>query len=573
MRRLDSFPTALREYEFVSAEPSPSAVTTDPPGRLKATGIDVRRFPWIRPLAGDYAYNFKQVEGLYAGNPMEPEAWRDAVGRAQQKTRDRAALVSLLAAQQAQRNAPPEARAAAARFADPASVAVVTGQQAGVFGGPLFTLLKALTAIQLARRTERDLQVPLVAVFWVDAEDHDWAEVRSCTVLDAEFQPRTVTLPDLEGAGELPIAQLELDAHVEQTIEELAAALQPTEFTAQVLADIRTAWKPGAGMARGFATWIETLLGPHGLVVFESADPSAKPLVAEVFAKELASPGRTAALAAEAGDALAARGHAPQVVPHSDSVSLFRLNGGRTPIKKQGDHLVIGDTVHSSQELAREAAASPGRFSPNVLLRPIVQDTLFPTICYVPGPSELAYLGQLRGVYEAFGVPMPLFFPRTTATLLDSGATRFIAKYGVPIQDLRTPDESALNKLLESQLPASVEESLRDAVTQTQQAMARVVEALPSLDPTLEGAAKTTLGKMEHELRSLHSKVIHAAKKRHETLRRQFVRAQAQAFPHGHPQERTLGVVYFLNKYGPGLVDLLLEELPIDPGQHWLITL
>jgi bacillithiol biosynthesis cysteine-adding enzyme BshC len=548
-------------------------VTTDPAGRLKATGLDVRSFPWIRPLAGDYAYNFKQVEGLYAGNPMEPEAWRDAVARAQQKTRDRATLVSLLQAQQVERSAHPAAHAAAARLADPTSVAVVTGQQAGVFGGPLYTLLKALTAIQLARRTERDLNVPVVSVFWVDAEDHDWEEVRSCTVLDAGFQPRTVTLADLEGAGQLPIAQLELVPQVEDTIAELAAALQQTEFTPQVLSDIRAAWKPGTGMARAFARWIETLLGPHGLVVFESADRDAKPLVADVFARELSSPGRTAALAAEAGEALAARGHAPQVVPHLDSVSLFRLNGGRTPIKKQGDHLVIGETTHSSQELAQEATASPGRFSPNVLLRPIVQDTLFPTICYVAGPSELAYLGQLRGVYEAFGVPMPLFVPRSSATLLDSGATRFLEKYTVPFFDLRTPDESALNKLLEAQLPAGVEESLRDAATQMHQAMARVVEALPSLDPTLEGAAKTTLGKMEHELRSLHSKVIHAAKKRDETLRRQFVRAQAQAFPHGHPQERTLAVVYFLNKYGPGLVDLLLEELPIDPGQHWLITL
>jgi bacillithiol biosynthesis cysteine-adding enzyme BshC len=573
MRSLDSLSTALREYGFVSAEPSSSAVTTDHAGRLKATGIDVRTFPWIRPLAGDYAYNFSQVEGLYAGNPMEPDAWRDAVARAQQKPRDRATITSLLQAQQAQRNAPPEARAAAARLADPASVAVVTGQQAGVFGGPLFTLLKALTALQLARRTERDLKVPVVTVFWVDAEDHDWPEVRSCTVLDAEFQPRTVTLADLEGAGELPIAQLELGAHVEGTIAELASSLQQTEFTSQILADLRAAWKPGTGMARAFATWIETLLGPHGLVVFESADPSAKPLVAEVFAAELSSPGRTAALAAQAGEALAARGHAPQVVPNPDSVSLFRLNGGRTPIKKLGDQLVIGESTHSVDELAREATGHPERFSPNVLLRPLVQDTLFPTICYVPGPSELAYLGQLRGVYDAFGVPMPLFFPRTTATLLDSGATRFLEKYAVPFFDLRTPDESALNKLLETQLPAIVEESLRDAATQTQQAMARVVEALPALDPTLAGAAKTTLGKMEHELRSLHSKVIHAAKKRDETLRRQFVRAQAQAFPHGHPQERTLGVVYFLNKYGPGLVDLLLEELPVDPGQHWLVTL
>jgi bacillithiol biosynthesis cysteine-adding enzyme BshC len=557
----------------VPVEPSTPERAAGSPGRLKTTGVDVRRFPWIRPLAGDYAYNFKQVEGLYAGDPTDPQAWRDAVARAQRYTRDRGALVSLLSAQQEQRGAPAAARAAAARLSDPTSVAVVTGQQAGVFGGPLFTLLKAITALQLARRTERDLKVPAQAIFWVDAEDHDWEEVRSCTVLDAEFQPRTVTLADLEGAGERPVAGLMLDTRVERTIQELAGILQATEFTTQLLADLRTAWTPGIGVARAFAIWLERVLGPHGLVVFESADPAAKPLVSNVFARELSAPGRTAALAAEAGETLASRGHAPQVVPQPDSVSLFSLDGGRRPIRRQGHQLVIGEDLHSADALSREAAARPGAFSPNVLLRPIVQDTLFPTICYVAGPSELAYLGQLRGVYEQFGVPMPLMFPRTTATLLDSGAARFLSKYGVAFEDLRTPDESTLNRLLEAQLPASVEESLRDAGSRTDEAMHRVMQALPLLDPTLVGAAKTTLGKIEHDLQSLHGKVIHAAKKKNETLRRQFTRAQAQAFPQGHPQERTLAVVYFLNKFGPGLVDLLLDELPIDLGQHWLITL
>jgi bacillithiol biosynthesis cysteine-adding enzyme BshC len=554
----------------VTAEPS---APTESTGRLHVTGIDVRRFPWIRPLAGDYAYNFKQVEGLYAGDPLQPAAWRDAVRRAQQYPRDRARIADLLTRQQNERGAPPEARAGAARLADPATVAIVTGQQAGAFGGPMYTLLKAIAALQLARNTERDHGAPAVAVFWVEAEDHDWEEIRSCTVLDAEFQPRTVTLADLEGAGELPIARLTLDEGVERTIDELAGILQRTEFTDAVIADLRAAWKPGTGMAHAFAIWLEKVLGRHGLVVFESADPAAKPLVADVFAKELASPGRTAALAARAGEELAARGHAPQVVPQPDNVALFSIEGGRTAIRRQGDQLVIGDRAFDSATLAKTAAASPDGFSPNVLLRPIVQDTLFPTVCYVAGPSELAYLGQLREVYAQFGVPMPLMFPRTTATLLDSGAARFLNKYDVPFEELRTPDESALNKLLEAQLPASVEASLRDATSQTEDAMHRVMAALPQLDATLVGAAKTTLGKMEHELRSLHTKVIHAAKKRHDTLRRQFMRAQAQAFPHGHPQERTLGVVYFLNKYGPGLVDLLLEELPIDAGRHWIVTL
>ena len=561
---------ALREYGTVTAEPSASAEST---GRLNAVGVDVRRFPWIRPLAGDYAYNFERIEGLYAGNPLDGDAWRDAVRRAQAHPRERAALAELIRDQQTQRGAPDAALRAASRLALEDSVAVVTGQQAGVFGGPMYTLLKALTALQLARSTESKQGVPAVAIFWVEAEDHDWDEIKSCTVLDAEFQPRTVTLADLEGAGERPIAQLTLDDGVEQTIVELASSLQQTEFTAGVLDDVRAAWRPGTGMARAFAVWLERVLGPYGLVVFESADPAAKPLAAAVFAQELARPGQTAALAARAGEELAARGHAPQVVPQADNVSLFSIEEGRKPIKRHGDQLVIGDRTFDSAALARTAASTPASFSPNVLLRPIVQDTLFPTICYVAGPSELAYLGQLRGVYEQFGVPMPLMFPRSTATLLDSGATRFLRKYDVPFEELRTPDESALNKLLEAQLPESVETSLRDAVSRTDEAMARVIQALPQLDPTLVGAAKTTLGKMEHELRSLHTKVIHAAKKRHDTLRRQFTRAQAQAFPEGHPQERTLGVVYFLNKYGPGLVDLLLEELPIDAGKHWVITL
>ena len=169
----------------MSVEPS---LSSEP--RLKLSPVDVRRFPWIRPLAGDYAYNFKQVEGLYAGNPLEADAWRQAVARAQQQPRDRARLASVLQAQQVHRNAPAEARAAAARLADPNAVAVVTGQQAGVFGGPMYTLLKAITALQLARRTEHKQKVPAVTVFWVEAEDHDWNEVRSCTVFESTSRRR-----------------------------------------------------------------------------------------------------------------------------------------------------------------------------------------------------------------------------------------------------------------------------------------------------------------------------------------------------------------------------------------------
>lgn len=441
-------------------------------------------------------------------------------------------------------------------------MAIVTGQQAGAFGGPLFTLLKAVTALQLARRTEAQLGAPAVAVFWVDAEDHDWDEVRSCTVLDADLQPRTVDLPPPDGAGELPVATLRLDGRVEASVNDLEASLARTDFTLSLMTSLRSAYVPGAGVADAFARWLDELLGPHGLIVFDSSDPEAKPLASRVFARELETAGRTAALAADAGARFAAIGHQPQVVPHPETAALFRLDGGRVSIK-------AGDAA----PLAPQAGAHPHLFSPNVLLRPIVQDTLFPTICYVAGPSELAYLGQLRGVYEHFGVPMPIMYPRATATLIDSAAAKFLARYDIPVEDLQQRDESVLNRLLQQQLPAEVNQSLADAMTAVRTAMQRVIDAMPSLDPTLAGAAKTTLGKMEHDLNALESKVIHAAKRRDDTLRRQFTRAQSLIFPNGHPQERTLGVVFFLNRYGPALVDRLLEELPLDLGKHWILTI
>jgi uncharacterized protein YllA (UPF0747 family) len=163
-------------------------------------------------------------------------------------------------------------------------------------------------------------------------------------------------------------------------------------------------------------------------------------------------------------------------------------------------------------------------------------------------------------------------YPRASATILDSASAKVVAKYGLSLEELQPQDESALNRLLQSQLPKDVERSLSDANEQVQRSMQRVIDAMPSIDPTLAGAAKTTLGRIEHDIRSLHTKVIHAAKRRDETLRRQFVRLQAQAFPLGHPQERTLAVIYFLNRYGPGVVDRLMEDLPLDPGWHWIIT-
>jgi bacillithiol biosynthesis cysteine-adding enzyme BshC len=535
--------------------------------------VDIRQFPWIRPLASDYAFDFAKVAPFFAGNPSEPAAWTDAIRRTQAHRRSPGELAALIAAQQERRGAPVEARRAAAQLADPKTVVVITGQQAGLFGGPLFTLLTALTAMKLAATVSRDHGTPVVPVFWIDAEDHDWAEVRGCTVLDTELNPHAVALDDLAGAGTLPIARLTLSAAIERCIAQLSEVLPDSDFRSSILDDLRASYTSGIGMSEAFGRWMERVLGPHGLVVYDSSDPAFKPLVRDLFAHEISNPGVTAGIASKAGEALVARGYHAQVTPTGGAISLFYLNDGREPMRATGARVSIGDRETTLTALVDEARQTPEHFSPNVLLRPIVQDTIFPTICYVAGPNELAYLGQLRGVYEHFGVPMPLMYQRSTATLVDSATIRFLSKYELPLISLRPQDDATLNQLLQDQLPPSVEQALDAAGVAIGERMDSLALAVPQIDPTLEGAVKSTLARMQQDLRSLHNKVIQAAKRRDETLRRQFQHARALSFPLGHPQERELGFLWFLNKYGPALVDRLLEDVPLDMGTHWVLSI
>lgn len=545
----------------------------------------MRRLPWIRKLAADYAFNFPALSRFFVGDPSQAQSWREAIARAHACRRPRADVADVLQAQQSRRQAPVEARAATELLRDPRTVVVVTGQQAGLFGGPLFTLLKALTALTLADKLRSQHQIPVVAIFWIDAEDQDWNEVSSCTVLDSELRERTITLPPPQGAGEAPVASLRLGDVVLDALTELEAALPKTEFIASLLTSLREAYRPGYGMAEAFGRWMETTLGRRGLVVYDSSDPAAKPLVRSIFARELEDPDRTSSLAARAGNELIELGYHAQVTPR-DGPALFHLDGRGGPqrgtqdevpcrraIRRQGNAFLLGDTLHDMSALVSRVATEPEAFSPNVLLRPIVQDTLFPTVCYVAGPNELGYQAQLRTVYEYFGVPMPLYYPRASATLLDSAAARFLVRYDTPLESLHPRDDSALNRLLELQLPPTVDQSLHGATQAVEERMNALATAVLALDPTLEGAVRSTLGKMQHDLKALHSKIIQAAKRRDETLRRQFERVRAQAFPGGQPQERAIGFVSFLARSGPTLIDRLAEELPLDLHHHWVVTL
>ena len=533
--------------------------------------VDFQGFPGIKRLAAEYIANFDALQPFFAGNPADDAAWRAAIAARLQSDRNPAAIGRIVRTQQRARGAPEAAVDAAARLDDPASVAVVTGQQAGLFGGPLYTLLKAISAIRLARRVERDFGVPAVAVFWVDAEDHDLDEIRTCGVLDADQAFTTVALATDAPAG-TPAAAVRLGREIEPAFDALAAALPETDFTAGVLGGLRRAYADEGGLVAAFATWLEHLLGRHGLVVFDAADPAAKPLAADLFAREIDSAGTSSSLARSAGVRLREAGFHAQVDPPANGVSLFLQDGDRRAFRIDGDRLRAGDDALNRAAWLDRLHADAASFSPNVLLRPIVQDRLFPTVCYVAGPNELAYLAQLKPVYAHFGVPMPLFAPRLSATLVDPAVMKFLRRTEIPLASLQPQDESALNRLLGAQLPATVEQALQAAGDTIRDRMTAVAAAVAEVDPTLTGAAESTRGRMQRDLGVLQNKVLQAAKRRDQTLRRQFTRAQSQIFPHGTSQERVVAGVCFLNRYGDTLVDRLLSDATLDTNRHWVIA-
>jgi bacillithiol biosynthesis cysteine-adding enzyme BshC len=533
--------------------------------------VDIGRLPGIKRLAADYSANYSALSSFFTGDPDSGAAW-GAVIAARQATPPSGPIAEIVAAQQATRSAPTEAAQAAARLTDPKTVAIVTGQQAGLFGGPLYTLLKAISAIRLAREVEARHGVPTVAVFWVDAEDHDLDEIHACHVLDADQALATVALslpPTTAGA---PAATISLNPDIDAVTDQLIASLPHTDFTDALTAGLRQAYAPGHGLVEAFARWLEQTLGHLGLVVFDASDPAAKPAVSPLFERELRDPGVTATLARRAGERLKNAGFHAQVDAPPDSVALFAMGDRRLPLRRDGDRFTAGDETISGDTLVDRLHENPASLGPNVLLRPVVQDRLFPTVCYVAGPNELAYLAQLKDVYAHFDVPMPLIALRMTASLVDTAVIKFVRRHELAIETLQPQDESVLNELLGAQLPDAVDHALRGTDAALLEQMQALAVAVATVDQTLAGAAESTLGRMQRDLKNLRNKVVQAAKRRDQTLRRQFARAQTQLFPSGTPQERTIASIFFLNRYGPALLDRLATDPELDTRHHWVIS-
>ena len=472
------------------------------------------------------------------------------------------------------RRAAPRARPSSrCELAAPDAVAVVTGQQAGLFGGPLYVLHKAVAAVKIAEALRDRRRAPAVPVFWVASDDHDFAEVRSTTVLDDSLQLRTLRYnPHREPMGE-PASRIVLDDTIAALVEELRAALPASPQRDAVLETVRACYAPGATLASAFAALLSSLL--PGLVVMDPAEPELKAMMAPLMEREVVERSPTSRLAEETGPRLLQAGYHQQVPVRPGFLNLFVMaqgqrralatRNGTLEIRGLGAQLSIEDAV-------RQLRAQPQDWSPGVLLRPLAQDSVLPTAGYVGGPAEIAYHAQIGASYAHCGIPRPPLVPRPSLTVVEPAQARALEAESLSLPELQADSEALLSRWAREAYP-DVEDAFARSREDLQRDLRHVEAVLGQHDPTLRAAADAALGRALHQVDSLHEKAVRALKKRDQTRADRLRRTRDALLPGGLLQERGLGLIGLVARHGTPVIDIIREAMDPWAKGHQVIYL
>jgi bacillithiol biosynthesis cysteine-adding enzyme BshC len=522
-------------------------------------------------LVRDYLARQPALAPFFAGHPADAEAYQrkaNAIARRQGHAR----LAQLAPAL---RPLSGPAAAKLERISAGEGFLVTTGQQAGLFGGPLYTIHKTLSALRLAETLEALLDRPVLALFWVAADDHDWAEVDHTWLLDRSGALQRITLGQPADTPPHSMADRLLGTDAEHAITALAGALPETEFSAWVIDAARQAYRPDASVARAFEDLMAMLFRDHDLLLMSGAHPAVKEAARPTFLREIRNADAHAELLARQTAKLEKAGYHAQVQVGSDAANLFLHDArGRERLVREAGAWMLRRTKRrmSDAELEAMVQATPGSFSANVLLRPVLESTLLPTLAYIGGPSEVGYFAQIGCLFRAHDIEAPLVFPRFRITLVEGRVRRVLEKFGLDVASFKQPLHEITANMVRDDLPPEITkaaEVIRNALHNGYDEMSR---AAIEIDPTLEGWLSKQRNAALNSVEDAERKVTSHLRKRKETELAQLERAAAALSPEGTPQERVLNVLPFLARYGPDLLRDMKTALQVELGpvsQGW----
>lgn len=524
---------------------------------MECTCIRHTELPHTTKLFADYAYHFDRVRSFYPLNPTDFESYRTAASRVNLSDDRRAALVNALRL----KNGDGESLRL---LAQPGTVAVVTGQQVGLFSGPAYTIYKALTAVKLARQlTARG--IPAVPVFWLATEDHDFAEISRAWAFDRSNRPVPFDANGAVGTGG-PVGEIMLS---DLPLADLRHALSELPFGAEIVDMVAAAYHPGSTFGAAFSDLLKSLLPSYGLLHIDPMQPEIRALAAPVIRKVLSEADALTAGLLERNQQLANAGYHAQVHVEEQTSLVFVLeNGRRIALKRKNGDYLGGGRSYSAADLMGMAE----HLSPNALLRPVVQDSMIPTVAYVGGPAELAYLAQSQVIYQDVLGRMPVAVPRFGCTLFDQRGAKLMKKYRLITQDFFHGEDFVRDKVAAALVPEAVAKSMADARTAAVLSLERLSSDLASFDPTLQAALVTSRRKIEHQLSKIEHKIRREAIVRDERAARDSAYLTGLIYPEKHLQERLYSIIPFIARHGLALLDHVYENIQLDCPDHRLLV-
>ena len=532
--------------------------------------------PGFSELFARYCSDYDAVAEYYAGDFRSVEARRSAAQRAADHPRDRDRIADVLLDQNEQWGLTEATRANIEALRDPASAAVVTGQQVGLLTGPLYTICKTITTLQLADQLAEETGRPVVPVFWVEGEDHDFDEIAHTQLLHRNdlVQLRYEGHRDPDDGNLGAVGRLELSDQISEVLDRLDAILPPSDFKPDVMERVRSAYQPGTPIEDAFTQLMRSLFPDAGLVFLNPDDARLKALVEPLFRREIEDHATPHERIEAVSEQLREDYHA-QV--HARPTNLFWLDeDGRTQIDAQEDGTFVlrgRERTFSRGELLDHLDETPERFSPNVVLRPLMQDALVPTAAYVAGPGETAYFAQYKGVYEWAEIPMPIIYPRASVSLVESKVEKVLEKYDLGLCDLGGDFEQLFQQVVVETMDVDVDAVFKNATRHVHEAINTLKPSVEKVDRTLVRSAEATRAVLQKEMNELKQRVVRAEKRNQEEVRDQLRKAHDNLFPTGTPQERVVSVLYFLNKYSPDLLAELRQTLSVDTTAHQVVSI
>jgi bacillithiol synthase len=468
-------------------------------------------------------------------------------------------------------------------------IAVVSGQQAGLFAGPLYTIHKALSAVKLAEcMAQRGIKS--VPVFWIATEDHDFPEVAKAEIINRDCALSSVSVPAEVHPDGLPVGRVTLDESIEASVQRLLAALPKTEFSDDLEKLLRTAYKPGTKFGDAFAQVMTALIGEKGLILLDPLDSQLKQAAAPLYAEAARRAHEIAIAIVNRSRELEAAGYHAQVAPSENSFPLFWHddNGARHALTRNEDGKYQAKTAgqkpdrqggldddrkFTAEELAAWALREPDRFSPNVTLRAVVQDFLLPTVAYYGGAAEIAYFAQTAEVYRILERPATPILPRASMTLVERHTWRALERYGIRLVDFFGGPDHVTARVVKEYLGKETSEAFDHTTRSFNHELDDLQEQLRRVDPTLAEALDKGRRKINYQIDGLRTRFNRAQVGRDEAVRRQIERAFDLLYPGKTLQERRINITSLLARHGRYVVDWIYGAIDLGSNDHEVVYL